>query len=155
MNKKCFCNKKEINLRLGKGFTEDVIDILYCPDCLDQAGPETLVINVLRSPGNIGLWGIKFNKVVLKEQDPDEYIDKYLYFAGVFIMQKCIFDFIPKDVKIRSPYRILGYFGDIPEGYEYLSGQDILMMANGKPIKFPKKTRSGPLESYKKASGDF
>ncbi|MBU0731918.1 hypothetical protein KKC88_03505 [Patescibacteria group bacterium] len=155
MDKKCFCNKKKIKLRLAKDFTENVIDILYCPDCLDQAGPETLVVNVLRDKNNIGLWGIRFNKIVLKDQDPEEYIDKYLYFAGVFIMQKCIFDFLPKDVKIRSPYRILGYKGDVPEGYENITGPDFLLMANGKPIKFPKKTRSGPLESYKKASGDF
>lgn len=153
--KKCYCQKKNIKLRLAKGFTEDAVDILYCPECLDQAGPETLVIDVQRSRGNTGLWGIKFNKLVLKDQDPDEYIDKYMYFAGVFIMQKCIFNFLPADIKIRSPYRVLGYKGDIPAGYEYMTGPDFLMMANGKPVKFPKKTRSGPLESYKKASGQF
>lgn len=153
--KKCYCNGKNIELRLAKGFTEDAIDVLYCPDCLDQAGPETLVVNVLRAPGRAGLWGVKFNKTVLKEQDPDGFTDKYLYFAGVFVMQKCSFGFLPRDVKIRSPYRLLGWKGDVPEGYEYLTGPDFLLMANGKPVNFPKKTRSGPLESYEKASGQF
>lgn len=152
--KECYCKKEKIKFRCqDRLYHADVVDLLYCPTCVDRASQDTLILEIIKKDKS-GLWGIKYNSLILREKDKKNFKDNEKYYIDLFESGKCIFDFISQKTK-KGLYRIIG-FKNLPEleGSEVLSGPDKTMIKKGgKPTKLPKKTRSGPEESYIPFSG--
>ncbi|NIP32979.1 hypothetical protein GWN26_07550 [Candidatus Saccharibacteria bacterium] len=149
---KCFCKKTTAEFRLVKGFTRNVVDVLWCPFCSDRASGNALMINVTDVPELVGVWAIKYNQVVLKEADP-KFRNQDDYYIGLFKSGKAML----AGVGIRVPkYRMLGmrrHFSET-EVNKYLSGPDYVMIRkDGKPHKLPKDKRKGGEESYRPFKG--
>ena len=151
--KSCFCKKESVEFVCDSKFNETIISEVYCPTCSDRAADDSLLIKIMSIPRMIGIWGVKYNKEVLKELDT-EYKDKEEYFVNVF-ERKCGFKAIPERTR-QAFYEVVGMKGDLShhKGEDVLSGPDKKMIEkDGKPTKLPKKTRSGPEESYTPFSG--
>lgn len=151
--KDCFCKKESVNFSCRPEFNENAITNLYCPECSEQASNGALLVKITAIPGMIGIWGIDFNKEVLKKIDPD-FKDDEDYLENVF-EKKCSFEKIPKRTS-QAFYEILGIKSNLKhhKGEDTLSGPDRKMIQKGgKPTKLPKDVRSGPEESYRPFSG--
>ena len=149
--KDCFCKKESVNFVCD--FSENVVDEVYCPNCSDRASDDSLLIKITAIPGMMGIWGIRYNKVVLKDLDSN-FKDDEEYLIKVF-EKKCSFEKIPRRTS-QAFYEIVGLKGNLShhKGEDALSGPDKKMIEKGgKPTKLPKKTRSGPEESYTPFSG--
>jgi len=151
--KKCFCQKREVKFYCDKKFNENVVDILYCPDCVDRASADALIIRISGIKEMIGLWGIKFNPTVLAEID-SKFKDNGDYYENLFQSGRCVFEKVWK--RKKPTYEIVGIKSDTKKlrQEESLSGPDYLMIRkDGKPTKLPKKTWTRGEESPPRQSG--
>lgn len=152
--KKCFCQKTKVEFRSDEKFDENVVDVLYCPSCVDRASGNALIVRVTGIPEMLGLWGINFNEVVLKEADKN-FKDNDDYFVDLFTGGRCTFEAVWKKRK-KPTYEIVG----IKRGASKLkqeadlSGPDYLTIRkDGKPVRLPKKTWTRGEESGPRQSG--
>ena len=98
------------------------VDVLYCPKCVQYAWNSTLLLR-LKDTLDIepGIWGIKFNKEVLSEQDKDFKGDGE-YYIDLFTDKKVIFSFI----KSSKDYDIVGLKAELNESeYNEIAKKDI------------------------------
>ena len=106
--RKCYCQEGGMEFRCQNNFDATSIDILYCPRCSEYAAPDALLINIIKAFDiDLGIWGIKFNKEVLKVQDKN-FRDSADYFCDLFVSGKIIFDFI----KSHKDYEMIGIAGE-------------------------------------------
>lgn len=147
--KRCFCKKNAIEFQSTRKIDEKSVDILFCPECSEYASEGSLLIKLLEEefPPSPGIWGIKFNKEVLKEQDQD-FKDTKEYYERLFLGGKCTFNLIFKKNKKKPIFEILGIKEKLGKE-ELLSGQTKKMIEKGgMPQKLPKKLRGEPIENY-------
>lgn len=105
---KCYCHEGGMEFYFGDNFDATSIDTLYCPHCSEYAAYGSLLIRLHQAYDvEPGIWGIKFNDIVLKEQDKN-FRKSSDYFINLFTSGKITFSFLksPKD------YEILGIAGE-------------------------------------------
>jgi hypothetical protein len=68
---KCHCGDGELTFRSEAGYTEQVVERLYCPVCADRAAATDTMIRVSTNPDKLGIWGVGLNEASLKLMDPD------------------------------------------------------------------------------------
>jgi len=148
--KQCFCKKTNETFRTDFKDT-NALSLVFCPDCVEQSGEDTLLVSITGVPGRSGVWGLKFNREILAKED-NSYKETNDYYVDVFDSQKCVFDFIPQRTP-RMFYRIVEVKqGAEKKSYSGLSGNDFEPVKD-EGSKLPGKTQSGNKESYKKKEG--
>lgn len=148
-NKQCFCQKTNETFRTDYD-DENVLDVVFCPDCVDRSGANTVLVDITGVPGRTGLWGLKFNDVVIKKFDENFTVSDE-NFIKIFDSQYCTFDFIPQRTP-RMFYRINSVRqGDDVKQKSSLTGKDL--NKSEKPTQLPGKTKAGAKESGKKKEG--
>lgn len=150
----CFCQKSEVKFHVDENLNKNVVDILYCPVCVDRASGDALIVRVTDIPGMIGLWGINFNEAVLKDID-ENFRDSDNYFENLFASGRCTFEAVWKKRK-KPTYEIIGIKSSFSKLKieESLSGPDYLTIRkDGKPVRLPGKTWTRGEESGPRQSG--
>lgn len=146
--KKCFCKKVEEKFSSSQGFGESSVTQFFCPDCSNRAPDEATLFEVEDVPGKLGVYGVDWNQAEMKKIDPefrddDDYYEELLTGGGLTL--ECL----AKEEKIPV---IWGRKRE-DDLAEALGGRDYLLTEDEMPTKLPKKTRSGPEESYNPRSG--
>ena len=97
--RQCFCKSNGAEFVCEDKFDASSIDILYCPKCSDRAELGSLILDLKEAfEMPIGIWAIKFNKSVLKEQD-DDFKDEDEYYKDLFKSGEITFKFLKDEPK--------------------------------------------------------
>lgn len=146
--KKCFCKKREENFSSNRDLNETVVTQFFCPDCSNRAPDEAVLFEVEDVPGKLGVYGIDWNESELRRLDPN-FSDDLDYYEDLITSGGLTLACLAKDEK--TPV----FWGWKREDdlTEALGGRDYLLAKDEMPTKLPKKTRSGPDESYHPFSG--
>lgn len=140
----CHCTDHRITFRVDQDLDHNIVTELYCPDCLDEAPEDTVIIEMTGIDQLVGLWGVTFNRYVLEALDKN-YDDSDQYLADLFNQERINFDLVPPGNK--NFYKIISVKKGHPGG-KALSGPDRQMMKHGpKPSKLPKDKLTRPNES--------
>ena len=97
--RQCFCKSNGVEFVCEDKFDASSIDLLYCPKCSDRAELGSLILDLEEVyEQTIGIWAIKFNDSVLKEQDED-FRDQDEYYKDLFRSGKITFKFLKDDLE--------------------------------------------------------
>lgn len=120
--RQCYCEENGMEFESDNKYDATSVNILYCPKCVQYAWNNTLLVRIKEAFDiEPGIWGIKFNKEMLREQDRD-YKEENEYLIDLFKGNKIIFSFL----KSSDKHEILGIKADLSDGeYEKMARNDI------------------------------
>lgn len=111
----CYCGKNNTKFLFSKDFSVLTVDVLYCPQCSELAPNKSLLINVkVAYELKIGVWAIKFNPTILKEQDRN-FKDKENYYLNLWDENKIFFKMLSGRAGEESRWELIGLKGTTPE----------------------------------------
>lgn len=147
-SKKCFCKKTEEKFSSNRELGETVVTQFFCPDCAGRAPGEAVLFEIEDVPGKLGVYGIDWNEAELRRFDSD-FSNDLGYYEDLILSGGLTLECLAKEEK--TPV----FWGWKREDdlTEALGGRDYLLAEDEVPTKLPKKTRSGPDESYNPRSG--